>query len=227
MSIDSLQTNHWTNPWARNVSSQSEKHTTWSAAPSAAAGTTGSVRGGFSPAVPTGPWSSQGGSGSNSASTTPANPLRTLASDIQAMLIQAQGTAAAADSQTGTAAAQTSGGATAASPEQTLATDLRSLLSDLQSGATANARTANANPADAAGRTEHHRHHHRHEDGGGASAATAVASSSTAAGTTTASAGSAAGFDQAVSRVFAADIAQALRAYGGASAATTTPVVTT
>jgi hypothetical protein len=141
------------------------------------------------------------------------------------MLIQAQGTAATG-SQTSVTTPATStpaaGGAAAAiSPEQKLATDLQSLLSGLQSTAP-NARTANANPADATGRTEHH-HHRHHEGGGEASGATAVASSST----TPATANSAASGNQAVSQILAAGIAQALKAYGGTGASPGTPVLKT
>jgi hypothetical protein len=103
-----------------------------------------------------------------------------------------------------------------------MAADLQTLMSDLQSGRSPNARTASTNPSSATGQTEHHHHHHHH--GGEASGARASASSGAPSGAAAAPAGSA---GQAVSQLFAADIAQALKAYGGANAAPATPALTT
>jgi hypothetical protein len=225
VSIGSIQSNYPTNHWARPASLRSGNDEARRSGPSATQGAAGSVQGGFGPAVPSGPWSGPSGSGANSASAAPANPLQSLASDIQAMLIQAQG-AAATGSQTSVATPVTStpaasGAAAAISPEQKLAADLQSLLSGSQSTAP-HARTANANPADATGQTAHH-HHRHHEGNGEASGATAVASS----GTTPATANSAASGNPAVSQILAAGIAQALKAYGGTGTSPGTPVLTT
>jgi hypothetical protein len=98
-------------------------------------------------------------------------------------------------------------------------------LSDLQSAATPNAQTANSDPTGAASKTGQH-HHHHHEGGGEASGATSVANSATPSGTTAAPTRSATSADQAVSQVFAADIAQALQAYSGVSTSPMMPALT-
>ena len=110
-------------------------------------------------------------------------------------------------------------------PEQNLANALQTLMSDLQGGNTANTQTANTNSSDGVGQTQHH-HHHHHEDGGNANGATAVAAATTS-GTTATASGSQASEDKAVSQVFAADIVQAIQAYGGTSSASTTTSLTT
>jgi hypothetical protein len=145
------------------------------------------------------------------------------------MLIQAQGAAGSAQT-AGTAAfaaggTSADGGTIALSPEQRVAADLQALMSNPQSAATPNTRVANANPADPAVQTGHHRHHHHHERGGQASGASAVAQSSVATGTASASSATTSG-NAALSRVFAADIGQALRAYAGQSAAAAPPTST-
>jgi hypothetical protein len=144
--------------------------------------------------------------------------MQSLASDIQAMLIQAQSGAASAGSAS-TAATSVPGGATATlTPEQKVAADIQTLIGDFQSAAPPNAQTANSNPTAPVGQTEHHHHHHGH--GGEASGATAVAGAS---GTGAPAANSSTSSNQAVSQVFAADITQALQAYAGASSAMPTP----
>jgi hypothetical protein len=149
----------------------------------------------------------------------PANPFQQLASDIQAMLIQAQGSTTAQTAATATPT--TASGATADSTGQNLATNLQTLMNDLQSGGTPNAQTASTNPADPVNQTGHHHHHHHHEDDGNASGATAVAGSSPPAGATATTSD-----DHAVSQLFAADIAQAIRSYGGVSASSMMPALT-
>lgn len=222
MTIGSLQSNHLAHPRAARVSVQSGTNAPWSAAPGPAPDPTGPARGSFGPAVPNGPWSSQVGSGTSSASASPAHPPRNLASDIQAMLIQTQ-TIAAPGSGTTAAGSAAGGGATAVSPEQKLASDLLTLLSDPRSATTPNAQTANANPTEPAGRTEHHHHHHHRDGGFEASGATDVAGASRSSGTT---ASSAASGEQGVFQVFAANIAHALQAYAGAGPSTTMPALT-
>jgi hypothetical protein len=173
--------------------------------------------------LPAGPWSNQGASGTTN---TAANPMQSLASDIQAMLLQAQG-ASAAVSGTGTA-----GGTTAITPEQQAATNLQTLMSDLQAGtstspnAQTQTQTASANPAAPTGQTEPHHHHHHHGGGGEGGDALAAAGSSTASGSTATTTSSSTSDDGQVSQVFAADIAQALQAYSGTSATTTMPSLT-
>ncbi len=234
MSIGSLQSDYWANQWASSAASASANSSPWSTGSTAAPGVATPVQGSFDALQQGGPWSSQDDTGTTGASASSSNPLQNLAADIQAMLIQAQSTAAT-ESQTATAttAAQpatavsaTSGGTAAVTPEQKLATDLQTLLSDLQPATTPATQTANASATDATGQTEHHHHHHHHGGGGNASAATDVASTSTTSGTTAATTGSTTSGDQTASQIFAADIAQALQAYGGVSPATTTSVLT-
>ncbi len=106
MSIDSLQSNPWANPWAASVASQSGSNATGTAAP-------------------TGPYAEilqeqtnfhhverqctlvQPGCSRDQRhdASSPANPLQSLASDIQAMLIQAQSSAAASGTTGSTTAA--------------------------------------------------------------------------------------------------------------------------
>jgi len=181
VSIGSIQPHPWSNPWS--AASHSSTNTSWNTAAA--------------------------GAGPSGTPVAPANPFEQLASNIQAMLIQAQSTTAASGT-------STTGGAAAVSPEQNLATSLQTLMNDLQPSTAPNAQTASTNPTDPVGQTEHHHHHHREADGD-ASGATAVASTT---------ANSVTGEDQAVSQVFAADIAQAIQSYGGASASSMMPALT-
>jgi len=206
MSISSLHSNHAANHWARPAAPRPDNHPRWSTASKGGSGSPVQAGAGSPAAAP---------SALDSASAASTNPLRNLASDIQAMLIQAQGTAAAAHKPTTPAAG---GGPSATGPEQKLATDIQTLLSDLQIAATPNPRTANANPADTAGRPERH-HHHHHERGIEATGASAVASSN---GANPLNNG-----NHAVSRIFAAEIAHALKAYGRATGITATPAPVT
>jgi hypothetical protein len=144
--------------------------------------------------------------------------MQSVATDIQAMLIQAQSTAAAPASGTSTAI---SASTAAVNPQQKIAADLQTLLGDLQSATSPNAQTASTSPAGPVGGTAPHHHHHHHEEGGEASGATSVAGASTPAATSSNSTG-----DQAVSSMFAADITQALQAYGGSGAAGLMPNLT-
>jgi hypothetical protein len=162
-----------------------------------------------------------------STAALPSNPFQALASDIQAMLIQAQGGAA-----TPAASTSVTGTTTAVSAEQQMATDLQTMMTDLQ-GATAQttaastadstSRTASTNPADPTGQSQPHHHRHHHEDGGGeASGSSAVASSSTPSGSTSAETTT---DDEAVSQMFAADVTQALAAYGGNAGSSMMPAL--
>ena len=203
MSIGSLQTNPMVNPWTESVASQSGSTAAWSAMSCDATGTS----------------SSQGGTAAAS------NPFQNLASDIQAMLIQAQGSTTTPDAASGAGAA---GSTTGVTLEQQLATDLQSMMNDLQGATTqtsttqtSTTQTANANPADSTGQAQPHHHHHHHGDGGGdeASGATAVAGNSTSPGTATSA------DDEATAQIFAADITQALAAYGGNMGTAVTPAL--
>lgn len=240
MSIDSLQSNPWANPWAASTSSK-------------AAGTDQS-QATFSTSGSNSPWSAQGAAGS-STSSSPANPLQSLAADIQAMLIQAQNTgtqgsatggttgattaeqSAATDLQTmlgnmqaafaansqmanTNSTASTDGTTTGATPQHSVATDLQTMLDDLQAAITGNTQTANSDPTSSTGET---RHHHHHNIGGGeANGASDVASASTSPDPGASATGSRLAGDQAVSPSLATEIAQAIQAYaiGGASTAT-------
>ena len=185
MSIDSLQSNPWANPWATSTSSK--------AAGADRAQAIFTTSGSNSPA------SAQGGAGS-STSPSPANPLQSLASDIQALLIQAQNT--------GTQGSATGGTTGATTGQQSVATDLQTMLHDIQAAITGNTQTANSDPTSPTGET---RHHHHHNIGGGeANGASDVASASTLQDT-----------GSAVASVLPTGIAQAIQAYanGGASTA--------
>src|SRR5258708_954592 len=143
----------------------------------------------------------QNAAGTSDASTSSANPLQSLASDIQAMLIGAQnGTALGGGTGSG------------ASPEQKRATDLQTLLSDLQTATSANTQTANSNPTAPDGTAVHH-HHHHHHGGGEANGAFDVAAAAPT------------GTQAASGHSVAADIAQAIRAYGGGSIAAAFPML--
>jgi hypothetical protein len=192
VSIASLQSNPWANPWA-------------TAATSKAAGTD-QAKATFNTSSSKAPWSVQGADG-NSTTSSPANALQSLASDIQAMLIQAQNTGTQ-----GGATSGTTSGTTAQSP----ATALQKMLDDIQ----ANTQTANSDATTPTGETQHH-HHHRNIGGGEANAASDVASASTSSDTGTSATGSQPGSDQPVSSMLATEIAQAIQAYasGGALAA--------
>jgi len=232
VSIGSVQSNSWPDPWAQAASAQSGSAQAAQDGTSASTGV-GSAQGSFGPPTPSGPWSNQSGSATGSAS---ANPLQNLANDIQAMLIQAQassatqtaGTAAAtsATQTAGTQTATTTGATTSVSLEQQTATDLQTLMSDLQASTSAppTAQTASTNPADPTGQTEPHHHHHHH--GGGEASGASPASGTTASSTTPAAESPTSSSDQQVSQVFAADIEQALQAYSGTAAATAMPSLT-
>jgi hypothetical protein len=120
-----------------------------------------------------------------------------LASDIQAMLVQAQ-------SGTSTAAPST---------EQQLGADVQALVARLQDNQTGNGQTTQSATATQA--QPHHHHHHHHEAG----SATSASASST-------STGSESSTDQTVSQAMAADIAQALQAYGSSPPTSTAAVLT-
>jgi hypothetical protein len=211
VSIDSLQSNPWANPWAASTASQSAGSTPGSTAPTGSFLEIDQVQATFSTAAANGP--GQNAAGMSAAVASPANPLQNLASDIQAMLIQAQNAAAQSGANGGTKAAAT--------PAQSVATDLQTILGDIQAAIAPNTQTANTNPTAPNGETGHHRHHHQH--GGDANGASNVAAASSGSGTSTA--GSQLASDQAVSSIFATDIAQAIQAYGGSSTSATTPAL--
>jgi hypothetical protein len=203
MSVGSVQTN----PWTASMAAQSG---TAQSGPSRA--------GGKWSAAPTPPPDATG----PAPASTSTNPFQSLASDIQAMLIQAQGTTS-----TGTATGAPATTATT-TPEQGLAADLQNLMNAFQSGqspaqtgTTSSAQTASANPADAPNQAEPHHHHHHHHGGGAGDAGSITAAAAPtpppASGPVTSGSGMVA--NQAVSQAFAADIVQAIQAYGtGASA---------
>ena len=186
-------------------------------APPAPFDATGAAQqGSFGPALPGGA-SGAGATAASTAAVTPTNPLRKMTSDIQAMLIQAQ---AAASSAAGKGAHASGGaaqsGAAQSATEQKLAADIDTLKSNLQASGASGVRTASTHPTDSV--DHHHQHHHHGGDGGrnGASAATATAAASTGAGAAVSGTG-------AVSQFIAANVARALRAYGGGVAAAATP----
>jgi hypothetical protein len=224
VSIGSVQSNPLSNPWTQL--SQSGTGTTSGSATGSDTSVAGQAR--FGSPLPRGPWSNQGTSVTGG---TAANPMQSLASDIQAMLIQAQSTSAMQTA--GTTGSSAASGTGAVSPEQQAATDLQTLMNDIQAGASgqsgasapSSAQTASTTPTDPTGQSEHH-HHHHHEEGGAGSGASAVAASSTSSGATMAVESSTNSVDQQVSQVFASDIEQALQAYSGAAAATTMPSLT-
>jgi hypothetical protein len=222
MSIGSLQSN----PWATSQSS------TGAPGASAATGPFAEIsqeQATFSTSASL--WSDQNAAGTNVATLSPANLLQSLASDIQAMLIQTQSTSPASGVSAGTTAN--------ASPGQNAATDLQTLMGDIQSaitesgttesgttqsGTTPNAQTANSDPTAPAGQTAHHHHHHHHGDDD-ASGAREVANAATSSDGAVATSGSQLAGDQAASSNFATDIAQAVQAYGGAIATAAMPAL--
>jgi hypothetical protein len=216
MSIGSLQSN----PWAASIASQSSTGAPGASAPTGPNDEISLEQLTFSTSVSNASGSGQDAAGTNGATMSPANLLQSLASDIQAMLIQAQSAPAA------------SGGSTTAtaSPQQNAATDLQTLMTDIQSavtqsGTTPNAQTANSNPTAPAGQTAHHHHHHHSDGGDDASGASDVANASTSQEGAVAPTGSQLAGDEAVSSIFATDIAQAIQAYGGDSASAAMPAL--
>jgi len=215
VSIASLQSNPWANPWAASSTSQAG-----ASAPTGPYVEINDAQASFSTSA-----SSQTAAGMSGASTSPANPLQSLAADIQAMLIQAQSAAATGATTAGTTQATT--------PEQSVAADLQTLLGDIQGTvagtvagtATPNTQTANSNATAPTGETQPHHHHHHHEDGGDANGASDVAAASASSSTGASTAGSQPASDQAVSSIFATDIAQAIQAYGGASTSAAMPAL--
>jgi hypothetical protein len=245
MSISGVQSNPWPDPSAasgsRAIASGRGK-----GVPHPACDATGPAEGSFAPSPPTGSWSTQSTAQNGGKPAAGGNPLQTLASDIQAMLIQAQGPVQGNASTTATGASTTSGttatdSSASVSPAQKLAADLQTFLNNLgaNSGGSPSATTganaagtsvanatgtsvANASPTDSATQTGHHHHHHH---GGEASGASAVAQTS-GVSSGAAAAPSGAFASQAVSRVFAGGIAHALRIYANATSAATIPAVT-
>ena len=108
---------------------------------------------------------------------------------------------------------------TAPDPEQQLATDLQSIMNQLQGTQTGSTQTASAEQTGATGPAHGHHHHHLDTDTD-ASAAT-EASATTTPATTTAAAN-----NQTVSQTFAADIMQALQAYGDTGSTVTATALT-
>ena len=107
----------------------------------------------------------------------------------------------------------------ATDPEQQLATDLQSIMNQLQGTQTGSTQTASAEQTGATGPAHGHHHHHLDTDTD-ASAAT-EASATTTPATTTAAAN-----NQTVSQTFAADIMQALQAYGDTGSTVTATALT-
>jgi hypothetical protein len=214
VSIDSIASSTWTRPFQP----QPGVGGSWNADPRPPSSTAGST-------------STASGSGTSTVGL--ANPFQQLASDVQAMLVEAQG--GTTSTSTATAASAT-GTATGASPEQQVANDLQTLLAQLQSGqpgSDPNAQSVTTGQAGAAGQAQPHHHHHHHGGGAGVDTATGAAgttasstASSTTAATTTSSGTPSSGSDQTVSRAFAADILQALQAYGSNASGATVPGLT-
>jgi hypothetical protein len=237
MSISGVQSNPWPDP-SMTSGSHAIASGRGKGVPHPACDATGPAEGSFAPSPPTGSWSTESTAQNGGKPAAGGNPLQTLASDIQAMLIQAQGVVQGNASTPATGASTTSGTAAAdssasVSTEQKLAADLQTFLNNLgaNSGGSPSATTggngtgtsvANASPTDPATQTGHHHHHHH---GGEASGASAVAQSSgVSSGAVAAPSGAIA--SQAVSRVFAGGISHALRIYANATSAATIPAVT-
>ena len=199
MSIGSLRSEPPAAPWTATVGplAGSPRNAT-SAKPF---GQNGPARGSFGPAAP----------GANPSRAAPANSFQNLRSDIQALLIQAQGARAASGDGT---APNGDKAAASVSPEQKLAADLATLISDLRAQTGAGKQAPAASPTDAMQRHHHHHHHH----GSGAVAA----STSAAPGSAT---GSAANGNQPISQVVAAGVAKVLRAYAGGTATGAAPAL--
>jgi hypothetical protein len=175
------------------------------------------VRDSVSPPVSNSPPASRTAGGTSGGSTSPANPLQSLASDIQAMLIQAQNTSGQGGVPGGTTAAAT--------PVRSVAADLRAVVGNIQSAVAPNSQTANSNPTGPAGAAEHH--HHRHHHGGGGEAigtfdvgASTGSSSNGGSGTGTQTAD-----NQSVFTISATDIMQAIRAYTGGTTPAAAPAL--
>jgi hypothetical protein len=133
--------------------------------------------------------------GQNSPETGTGNLFQQLTADIQAVLVQGQGTSAT----------PTTSGTSTATPADQLAAEVQSIFSQMQ---TSQPGTQSSDQTQTTGQVQPHHHHHHH--GGGAPAAASQASGS--------SSSSASNNVQTASQAFAADIMQALQAYD-----TTTP----
>ncbi|MSP02934.1 MAG: hypothetical protein EXR07_18105 [Acetobacteraceae bacterium] len=142
----------------------------------------------------------------NLAGSGGTTPFQRLASDIQAILIQAQSNAASPKAAvSGTAPGKLVSGGQAA-------------LGQIGNGGASSAKAPGGHQTGPA-----NRHHHHHMKGGGAGSTSAgsVSTAAAAAGVATVGTG------QAVSSVLAAGLVQAIRAYGGGSAGAATATTIT
>lgn len=164
------------------------------------------------------------GTQGNVSGTGGTNPFASIASDIQAILVQAQASAsqgtasASASSTSGTSGSSDSTGTTAASsPEQDLINQIQSLISNIQGGGqSSTSQTASTDPSGPVGAAGGHHHHHHHHGGqDSTSASTAIASSQ---GTDTTSSGTT---DSSLAQSLAGDIVRALQSYAGAGQSAT------
>jgi hypothetical protein len=195
------------------------------------------------PAAETGTTTQGNSNTPSSGQTTPRTGTSTLfqqlAADIQAVLVQGQGTSTTpTSSTTGTSTEDTTvpaslgGETTATDPADQLATDIQSIYSQIQANqadtetTTQTAATGQLDPT-----TQAQPHHHHHHGGDAQSSetsavGTAGTSSTTASTSTAASGNSVPSGIQTASQALAADILQALQSYGSSSSSTETPGVT-
>lgn len=219
MSIGSIASNSWIPPFRQQPGAAG----TWSTAPPTPPDT--SV-----PQPTIAPWPSQSASGTGAQVTPPTSPFQQLSTDIQAILLQAQGASSTQTASATTAASTTGGTTAAATPEQQLATDVQTLLAQLQDGQSGSATSGQTASASQTGATTaaqpHHHHHHHHaasgEEGGDAVGAAGGTTPTTATSANTppdasTSASAAPSSDRTVTQAFAANIMQALQVYGGTS----------
>ena len=185
-------------PWTPPAPSRPSGGIKWGAEP-----------GGTDPASPFPSASdARGGSPSTASGTGGTTPFQQLSTDIQSMLVQAQGDPA----QTATAG----GNAAATEPAQTRASDIQARLPQSQGGQAAG--DAAEQPGSAGQTQAHHAHHHHHHSPGdasrhapgGASGGVLAPSGSVFDGPS----GSAPSAAHLASKALAADIIQALQAYG-------------
>jgi hypothetical protein len=228
MSINSSSPYVWPQPfqWPSNVGATGDSPAT----PAAHTGTT-----------------TQGNANTpSSGQTTPGTGTSTLfqqlVADIQAVLVEGQGTSTSpANSTTGTSTSDTTvpaslgGETTATDPADQLATDIQSIYSQIQANqanAETTTQTMTTGQLDPTSQAQTHHHHHH---GGGAQAsetssvgtsATTGTSSTTASTSTADSGNSVPSSIQTASQALAADILQALQSYGSSSSSTETPGVT-
>lgn len=204
---------------------------------------------GDSPAIPaadTGTTTQDNSTTPSSGQTMPGTGTSTLfqqlAADIQAVLVEGQGTStSSSSSSTGTSTVDTTvpaslgGETTATDPADQLATDIQSIYSQIQANQAdteTTAQTTTTGQLDPVGQMQPRHHHHQTGEAQASETSAVGIGATTGTSSTTASTAAAASGNsvpsgiQTASQALAADILKALQSYGSSSASTEAPGMT-